>query len=363
MGTAGYDTAIKFGAGRFRQEAGLMAAAGEEIARFGKKIFVLAGPNGWEATREQLASSMKSTGITYRVEIHDGQCSFEAARRFADMARSFGAEEIVGVGGGRIMDLSKCVADEAALGCVTIPTSAATCTAYVSQSLMYHEDGSKDRTWRFDWEPDAVLLDTDVIARCPARYTAAGLLDAMAKKIEILNGRPGIELGEVPAATFYAYRLADACYEMLETYGLEAINDNKNGVSSQKLADVAYANIAMTGLVSNITRGANQTALAHVLYDAARTLYTKQAADALHGEIVAVGLLMQLYYNGMPQKEEQLRAFMRALGMPLTLEEIGIEPSEKNLSDLFEFITASRHYNGTSEEDAQRLREAIREMV
>ena len=46
--TTELDTAIKFGAGRYRQERGLLAECGSEIARFGKRPLVVAGPNSWE---------------------------------------------------------------------------------------------------------------------------------------------------------------------------------------------------------------------------------------------------------------------------------------------------------------------------
>ena len=37
------DTAIKFGAGRYRQEQGLLEQCGEEVKRFGKKAYIVAG--------------------------------------------------------------------------------------------------------------------------------------------------------------------------------------------------------------------------------------------------------------------------------------------------------------------------------
>ena len=38
------DTAIKFGAGRYRQGSDILECCGEEIARFGKHIFIVTGP-------------------------------------------------------------------------------------------------------------------------------------------------------------------------------------------------------------------------------------------------------------------------------------------------------------------------------
>ena len=38
------DNAYKFGAGRYLQEAGALNLVGNEVARFGKKALVIAGP-------------------------------------------------------------------------------------------------------------------------------------------------------------------------------------------------------------------------------------------------------------------------------------------------------------------------------
>ena len=62
---------------------------------------------------------------------------------------------------------------------------------------------------------------------------------------------------------------------------------------------VTYINIAVTGIISNITRSFNQSALAHMIYYGIRTCFTREARQALHGEIVAVGLFVQLHYNGL----------------------------------------------------------------
>ena len=45
------DSAIKFGAGRYRQEKGLLEQCGKEIARFSKKAFLVAGPRAFEAVK------------------------------------------------------------------------------------------------------------------------------------------------------------------------------------------------------------------------------------------------------------------------------------------------------------------------
>ena len=101
------DSAIKFGAGRYRQEKGLLEECGKEIARFSKKAFLVAGPRAFDAVKEKLLPSLDAAGVDYVVDIYTGVCSFEAAKEYADRCLSADCDEVVGIGGGKIiMDFS-----------------------------------------------------------------------------------------------------------------------------------------------------------------------------------------------------------------------------------------------------------------
>lgn len=110
------DSAIKFGAGRYRQDRNILKECGQEIRRFGKKAFVIAGPRAFDAVKEQLLLGFEAAGLDYVVEIYSGPCSFEAAEEYAGKCLAAGCDEVVGVGGGRIMDFSKALAETAGLG-------------------------------------------------------------------------------------------------------------------------------------------------------------------------------------------------------------------------------------------------------
>ena len=78
------DPAIKFGAGRYRQEEHLLEECGKEIARFGKKLYIIAGKRAWEAVRERLVPGMEEEKLEYVLEIYSGTCSYEAAKEYAE---------------------------------------------------------------------------------------------------------------------------------------------------------------------------------------------------------------------------------------------------------------------------------------
>ncbi len=357
------DTAIKFGAGRVRCEEGLLEQLGDELKRFGNKMLIVAGPRSWDAVKDRLVPSMEAAGLEWQLEIWTGWCSYEAAEELSAKALEAGCDEIVGVGGGKITDLAKAVGEVAHLGAITVPTSASTCAPFTCMSVMYTAEGGKLRSWRFDHEIDGVYMDLDVIAACPHRYNAAGIMDAMAKKIEMLNGQPEMRWEDTPIDVYTAYNMAAYVYGVLEKIALKAIEDNRKHEVTKELRDMAFLNVITTGVIANTTKSFRQSELAHVIYDGVRTHFTKEAASAIHGEIVAVGLLCQLYFNGLKDEIEPLRDFMRTMDLPLTLGELGVEPTEENLNTIEEYIVNSRHYNSDDPADRQRLHEAVREMV
>lgn len=355
------DTAIKFGCGRYRQGTGILEECGKEIRRFGKKAFVIAGRRAYVAVKERLEAGFRKASLEYVTVIYEHECCYEEAENYAKQCLELGCDEVVGIGGGKIMDFAKAVAEFAGLGTVNIPTSIATCAAFTTMSVMYTEDGARKDCWRFEHEIDAVLVDLDVIAHCPARYAAAGILDAMAKKIEILNGRPSMNLADTSVDLFSAYKMAEYTYDALEAFGPIAVEDIKSGCPTKAVHDVTFISIAVTGVLANITKSFSQSALGHKLYDGIRTFFTREAAGALHGEIVAVALFTQLYYNRLTKDKDALKAFIAGLGMPLTLKELGVDGTEENLKLLEDFLIDSPYVVPT-EENLSQLHEAMKQM-
>lgn len=73
------DPAIKFGAGRYRQGKDVLEVCGEEIRRFGKKAFIIAGKRAWDAVKDRILPGFEAAGLEYVLELYSGKCSYEAA--------------------------------------------------------------------------------------------------------------------------------------------------------------------------------------------------------------------------------------------------------------------------------------------
>ena len=349
-------TEYKFGAGRFIHEQNALRHIASESARLGRRAYVIGGVTAMTLTRERIAEGFGS--YPYIEEVYSGFTSEAKCSNLQDSVQKNGCDVLIGVGGGRIMDLVKAAARGLNIPVITIPTIAATCAAYTPLSLFYHEDGKFDHCVWHDSEVNAVLADSDILANEPPRMLAAGILDAMAKYIEIPNGHSDLTLDNTQIDLHSAYIFSRYIYDVLKDKGLQAVRDIQEGRHSKTIDDVVFANIALTGIVSCLTRGKGQTSVAHSLYDMVRRHFYNEAKNYLHGEIVAIGLLAQLAYNSQTELIPDLRDFMRKLNMPCSLHEIGIAPTNENLKTLHESMRTGR-YMVQDEEHYLRLWNAL----
>ena len=357
------DNAFKFGAGRYIQERGALGESAVEIARLGKKALLIAGPRALAATEGKIENSLREAGFPYLLSVYDGQNTYEQAKEHALMALTNGCDVIVGIGGGRIMDQAKASSHFAGdLPIVEIPTSIATCAAYAPLSVMYTKEGASLGSLRYDHEVNAVLVDLDVICKEPARYVASGILDGMAKFIEIQNGRSEIRLEEVGIGLYSACTLAKMAYDVYQKEAIKACQDVAKGELTREVEDITYLNIAICGVISGVSKGFGQTALGHETYELVRTFFTKEAAPYLHGEIVAVGDALQLAFNGHPEEIPAFQNFMRTMDMPITLRDLGIDPEDPRMEDLFQNLFHSPFMEPTPENEL-KLREAMKYLL
>lgn len=351
------DYAYKLGCGRLIFEHQALEKLGAEIRLIGGSAYVIGGEQADRAVGDSIRRQLCDAGVRFEAEVYPGACTLEKARVIAERCRAQQYAVIIGFGGGRILDLVKLAGDAAGLPVATIPTIAATCAAYTPLSVAYTAEGCCGDTWYFQQEVRLVLCDLDVLCRQPPRYLAAGLLDAMAKQVEI-----GHYLDRLPGDrqdVLLAQMMARSCFEDLTALGPQAVEQLRRGAPGPELERCIFHAIVTTGLISGTARGAYQAALAHALYYAVRTLYPVQSRGWLHGEIVAVGLLLQAAFLGQEELAAQLRAFMRALRMPLTLAEIGLPEDDGALAALAAHPSLQVLYTDPQPDEA-RVRRLLR---
>ncbi len=354
------EPAFRLGCGRYIQEDNAISHLAEELQLLGcGHPFILAGRTAFARAGEAIKESLSSADIRYELYEYIGFCDPEHGARIAESEACMQADCIIGVGGGNVMDAAKLVAALRGLPVVNIPTSSATCAAYTPLSVMYNEKGQTIGTRHHKKEVDVILADMSILCRQPVRLLVAGIYDALAKVPETHQRLLGKSEDEIDIGLSSSYCMSRFMSERLLSGLSQVCLDVAAGKSTKLVYDTVYLTVALTGMISSLARGSNQTAIAHKIYETTRTLYPIEAHGALHGELVAIGLLTQLAYNGDELTAAHFCKTMQQCGMPTSLAQAGI-PVEKDTAQIYhERIVNSSAMAGTTPEEQARLLEAL----
>lgn len=354
------ETAFRFGSGRYIQESGACSRLAEELARLGcRKPFIIGGKTALSLTLGLLSASLDAEKMPYQVRYYEGFCCAATCEELMAEPEYKECDSIVGVGGGNVCDAAKLMAARSDLPVILVPTSSATCACFTPLSVTYTKELRCAGSVHHKSEVNGVLADTDVLCGQPERLLAAGVYDAAAKLIEIEQRIKGKSEEEIDVGLASSYALSRYTYDRMFALFDEAVKGLNEKTCNKALYDLIYLTMGATGVISGMARGSNQCAIAHKVYENLRTLFPETVSGYLHGEMVAIGLLVQLYYNGRENEVEAFRAGMLSHGMPTRLADLGVEPNAENVAALFDKLVNSTAMAGTSKEEQDRLVKAL----
>lgn len=333
------------GCGVYLQGEEVLEQVGPALAKKGYRHgLLLAGRKAYGTAGPRLMPGLKAMDDAIAPVLFQGHCTAQEIARYAEAARETRADCVLGLGGGKVMDLAKAVAQEAGLPVFTIPTSAATCAAYAPLSVVYGPQGRQEGIRFFDKEVDGVFVDIRVMAGAPPRLLAAGLADAMAKACEYATMMPEAAYGDLPLGKYLGYRLAQVQDEVIAACALPALESLGGGEVGQALEDAVFCSIASTGMVSGLGgfggRGGARFAIAHGVNEVLRGAWFPPERW-LHGEVVAVGVLAQMAANGEdPVRIATRRELLEKMGVPTRLSQLSPSLAGEGLTAFQEEILA-----------------------
>ncbi|CZR04497.1 glycerol dehydrogenase [Trichococcus ilyis] len=302
---------------RYIQGVGAIEVLGKETAVYGEKAFLLTDDFVWGLLQDKVERALE--GFPYHYEAFTGEASLEEMVRLADAVADTTADVIIGLGGGKIIDVAKGIAAACELPVVIVPTTVSTDAPTSAISVLYTPDGLFDHYCFYDKNPELVLVDTQIVIQAPLRFFASGMADALATCAEALATQASGEkalAGGLP--TLAGTAIAKACEETLFRDGIHAFADVQNGLVTPAVEAIVEANTLLSGL--GFENGG--LAAAHAIHNGF-TAIKGEVHRLTHGEIVGFCLLVQLVLEGRPHAEfAKYSQFLAAIGMPTTLAEM-----------------------------------------
>jgi len=305
--------------------AGVLAESGSYIKAYGCKALIIALEEDYKRVRDIIERSAGEYEVSIIFAPFGGECSFSRIEELEEKYRESGQDVVVGLGGGKALDAAKLYADRQSMPFLSVPTIASTDAPCSAWAIIYDDNHIHKGGYLLKCNPQVVLIDTEIIARAPERFLVAGMGDAYSTYFEARACRKADEQRGGVSSTLSAFALAELSYKTLLEKGEEALADCREGVVTPVLEDIIEANIVMSGIGFESVG----VAAAHGLL---RTFEILGADEALHGEIVAFGTLVQLVLEKAPKEEIQLTLdFFSKVGLPVRLSDLGINSIPEDL--------------------------------
>jgi glycerol dehydrogenase len=304
---------------RYVQGVGVLEEIGKYVAPLGSRALVAWGPNVSQVFGEMIRNSFAEHDVELISYLFSGECDRPQVAAGVEKAKAQQADVVVGLGGGKAIDLGKAIAMGAGVRFASVPTIASNDAPTSAASVYYSCEGDFEGWDLWPVNPDLVLVDTKVIVNASSRWLVSGMGDGLCTWYEaeaaFKGRRPALAGG---TATMAAMNLAKLCGETILEFGVDAKRDCEFHVVTPAVEKIVEANTLLSGLGFE----SGGVATAHAIGNG----LTSIAKAYSHGERVAFGLAAQLCMDEDIPVAERLRVmdFMVAVGLPVTFEELDI---------------------------------------
>ncbi len=304
---------------RYVQGPGALRELATLVPMYGRRPFILADTAVLGSLRAQLEALLRPCVDGLEFAEFSGECSAAQIDAMAGRAAAAKSDVVVAIGGGKAIDTAKGVRILRGGGIIVVPTVASNDAPTSRLAIVYTDDHVLKEVRLMPTNPDAVVVDTSIIARAPRRFFVAGIGDALTKKFEAEQcfNSCGMNFYKARPAAL-AVSIADQCYQVIRRDAIASL-----AAVDCKEPDAAFENVVeATILLSGLGFESGGLSIAHSLTRGFSALPSLNGA--LHGEQVAFGLLAQLCLEQRsPGFLADMVAFFRAVGLPTSLKGMG----------------------------------------
>jgi glycerol dehydrogenase len=347
---------------RYVQGPGVLDLIGRYLALIpASRVALMMSERGLRSDGARLAEGLRSAGIEHVTSPFGGECSLEAIGEHVAALAEERVDCLVAAGGGKCVDTAKAVAHRLEVPVVVVPTLASNDAPCSAVSVIYTPEGVSSGVEFYPCNPAIVVVDTEIVAAAPERYLVAGMGDAMATWYEarvcLENESARTTVGARP--TLASAAIGEICATTLFDRGVAAGVAVREGRVDTALEAVVEANT----LLSGVGFESGGLAAAHGVAQACTALPAVRS-NHLHGEMVAIGTLVQLMLESRPEEASRVAEFFARVGLPVHLEQLSLDPDDRGSRDVLVDGTLAFPFiqNMPERVTPERVRDALAEV-
>ncbi len=292
---------------------GVLESVGDVCKNLGlsSSALVLTGPHTYNIAGKKVTDVLEGGGFSVSclvIEKPEMKCVDKAR----EAIKASDPEVVLGVGGGKVIDVAKLSSSLEGVPFVSVPT-AASHDGISSPRASIKDLGSP--TSVSAQAPIAIIADTEIIARSPYKLIASGCGDIIAKYTAVRDWKLAHKLrGQYYGE--YAASLALMSARLILKNASIIRNDIEEGIR------IVLEALISCGVAMSIAGSSGPCSGAEHLFSHALDMIAPR--PALHGEQCGVGTIMMAYLHRANWK--MIRNKLRVIGSPISASELGIEP-------------------------------------
>lgn len=272
------------------------------------RIVVASGLNVQQKVREVVAASLRGRVSWVDVESSDMK-NVHSVMRASKEARC-----IIGLGGGKSVDVGKLAASKLNLPFFSVPTS----VSHDGIASPFASIRGTEKHYSIKAKPPVgILADVELIAAAPPRLFAAGCGDLVAKLTAVNDW----QLGHIQTGEYYGEYAANLALMS----GRLVINNSKRMAPGDMSAvrDLVEALIS-TGVAAGIAGSSRPCSGSEHLFSHALDVISP--GNGLHGEKCGIGTIMVAKLQGLDWRS--VRSALNDVKAPVTADAISVSDSE-----------------------------------
>ncbi len=289
---------------------GVLGSLGEVCSELGvHQPLIVTGKKTYEIAGKKALSLLSDEG--YRVDAtFVDNADLMTVERVQKETVARNSDVVVGVGGGKTIDVAKLCAFKSGTLFISVPTTAS--HDGIASCLASMKGLAKPYSMKAT-VPIAVLADSRIIAESPYRFTASGCGDVISKAVSVRDWRLAHDIkGEYYGE--YAGSLALMSSSLIMS-NAQLIQKREEEGYRTLLEALVSCGVAMSIAGSSRPCSGSEHLFSHALDMIAPN-------SALHGEQCGVGTILMARLHGLDWRE--IRESLLVIGAPTTARELGI---------------------------------------